>query len=118
MIKPDLYSIGLSPEQISVFEYMLDRIEALEKTQPKHFQKPTQQDIAIYMSEKGCQGYIEEADRFFNYYESNGWCVGKKPMKDWKAAVRNWLKNNYSQPNKSERNAVSASLRNIQNTDW
>ena len=27
---------------------------------------------------------------FFNYYEANGWKVGRNPMKDWKAAVRNW----------------------------
>lgn len=24
------------------------------------------------------------------YYESNGWRVGKNPMKDWRAAARNW----------------------------
>jgi hypothetical protein len=25
-----------------------------------------------------------------DYYTSNGWMVGKNPMKDWKAAVRTW----------------------------
>ena len=34
-----------------------------------------------------------DASYFYDYYESNGWCVGKKPMKDWKAAVRNWMRN-------------------------
>ena len=28
-------------------------------------------------------------------YESKGWKVGKNPMKDWKAAVRNWERNEY-----------------------
>ena len=28
--------------------------------------------------------------KFFNYYESNGWKVGRNPMKDWKAAIRTW----------------------------
>jgi len=32
-----------------------------------------------------------EAERFFNYYESNGWKVGKNPMKSWKHAVTNWI---------------------------
>jgi len=32
-----------------------------------------------------------DALRFYNYYESNGWRVGRNPMKDWKAAARNWL---------------------------
>jgi hypothetical protein len=34
-----------------------------------------------------------EAQRFWDYYESNGWKVGRNPMKDWKAAVRNWQRN-------------------------
>ena len=27
---------------------------------------------------------------FIDYYESNGWKVGRNPMKDWKATARNW----------------------------
>lgn len=33
-----------------------------------------------------------EAQRFMDYYTANGWKVGKNPMKDWKAAARNWRK--------------------------
>lgn len=32
-----------------------------------------------------------EAQKFINYYDSNGWKVGRNSMKDWKAAVRNWI---------------------------
>ena len=32
------------------------------------------------------------AEHFFNYYESNGWMVGRNKMKDWKAAIRTWSK--------------------------
>ncbi|MBP2281713.1 hypothetical protein H4V97_000031 [Flavobacterium sp. CG_23.5] len=41
------------------------------------------------------QEYSEfEAERFFNYYSSNGWLIGgKTKMKDWKAAARNWMLN-------------------------
>ena len=39
------------------------------------------------------KGHPEEAERFFNYYQSNGWKVGKNKMKDWKAATRTWLIN-------------------------
>lgn len=34
-----------------------------------------------------------EAEKFYNYYESNGWKVGKNPMKNWKAAANNWITN-------------------------
>ena len=33
-----------------------------------------------------------EADKFFNYYTSNGWKVGKNAMKSWPHAVANWRK--------------------------
>lgn len=38
------------------------------------------------------QGKVE-AEKFFNYYESNGWRVGKNPMKSWQHAVNNWITN-------------------------
>jgi len=35
-----------------------------------------------------------EAEKFYNYFQSNGWKVGgKAPMHDWQAAARNWLLN-------------------------
>lgn len=39
-----------------------------------------------------------QAERFFSYYDSNGWKVGKNPMKNWKSAVAGWL--NRSTPEK------------------
>lgn len=33
-----------------------------------------------------------DANKFFDFYQSKGWMVGKNKMKDWKAAVRNWEK--------------------------
>jgi len=35
-----------------------------------------------------------EANKFFNYFESNGWKVGgRAKMKNWQAAARNWILN-------------------------
>ncbi len=35
-----------------------------------------------------------EAEKFYNYFQSNGWKVGgRAPMKDWRAAARNWILN-------------------------
>ena len=54
-----------------------------------HFQKPTLEDIRAY-----CMGRANnvDAEQFYNFYESNGWMVGKNHMKDWRAAVRTWEK--------------------------
>lgn len=51
------------------------------------FSPPTVKEVRAYCAEKG---YTLDADRFVDYYTSNGWKVGKNPMKDWKAAVRTW----------------------------
>ena len=33
----------------------------------------------------------QTATDYHNYYVANGWRVGRNPMKDWKAAARNWI---------------------------
>lgn len=63
----------------------------------KRFVKPELEEIREFCFEKNIN---IDVDRFFNYYESKGWKVGVSPMKDWKAAVRNWAKNDsiYARP--------------------
>lgn len=60
---------------------------ARAKEPPKRFTPPTTDEVSAYAKEKG---YQIDADRFVDFYASKGWLVGKSPMKDWKAAVRNW----------------------------
>ena len=69
-----------------------------KKRRSSVFVKPTLEECIAYAQEKGYQWNIE---RFFNYYESNGWRVGQNPMKNWKAAMRTWntKEPQYSQPN-------------------
>jgi hypothetical protein len=53
---------------------------------------PSLEETQIYFLEKSFPQI--EAERFFNYFESNGWLVGgRTKMKDWKAAARNWMLN-------------------------
>lgn len=54
------------------------------------FKIPLQSEVQAYIKEKKgwpekfCQHY---AERFWNFYNSNGWKVsGRAPMKDWKSA--------------------------------
>lgn len=52
------------------------------------FRPPTVEEVSAYAMEKGYAGF--SAERFVAYYESNGWRVGRNPMKDWRATVRGW----------------------------
>ena len=67
-----------------------DIVIVKDKAKVKRFVKPTLDDIFDYCSER--QNNVDY-QKFYDYYSSNGWKVGKNPMKDWKAAVRTWEKN-------------------------
>jgi hypothetical protein len=59
------------------------------KDKRKRFTPPTLEEVKSYCQERKNS---VDPERFINFYESKGWVVGKSPMKDWKAAVRNWEK--------------------------
>ena len=58
----------------------------------KRFIKPTIEEIAEYCKER--RNNIDP-EKFYDYYESNGWKIGKNHMKDFKAAIRTWEKNDF-----------------------
>lgn len=57
------------------------------------FQKPTLEEVKQYCLERKNN---VDPENFIDYYESNGWLVGKNKMKDWKASVRTWERRNNS----------------------
>ena len=66
-------------------------------TKRKRFEKPTLSEIKEYCIERNNN---VDAQHFYDYYESNGWKVGKNSMKNWQAAVRTWEKNSYTSTTK------------------
>ena len=60
------------------------------KEKKSNFQIPKIEEIQTYCIERNNN---IDTEYFYDYYESNGWHVGKSKMKDWKAAVRNWERN-------------------------
>jgi hypothetical protein len=70
-----------------------DRLELeRDKNKATRFIKPTIDEIKTFLNEQEYETDIDRyADRFYNFYESKGWKVGKEKMKDWKAAIRGWL---------------------------
>ena len=55
----------------------------------KDFKKPTVEEVAAHVAEKG---YTFDPEAFWNFYESNGWRVGSHAMKSWHAACVTWQK--------------------------
>jgi len=72
----------------------------------KRFTAPTVTEVQEYITEKG---YHMDAEAFVDFYTSKGWKVGSQPMKDWKAAVRNW--------NRRDREDKRPSKNNFNNFD-
>jgi hypothetical protein len=71
----------------------IKEISSLRSDTKKNFIKPTLQEIQAYCQERKNS---VNPQKWLNHYESNGWKVGKNPMKDWKAAVRTWENSDYS----------------------
>lgn len=78
----------------------------------KRFVKPTIEEVRAYCKDRNNN---VDAEKFISHYDSNGWKVGKTPMKDWKASVRTWEKNDFNnhkvvqeEPPKPQFNVVKA----------
>lgn len=79
----------------------IETVEAEEVTTPTDaraaspartpMKRPTLEEVQAYATEKG---YSVDAELFIAFYESNGWKVGKNPMKSWRAALVTWQKRN------------------------
>lgn len=74
-------------------------------------ESPSSQQVEIYFTEN--QWSATEAQKFFNYYQSNGWLVGgKTPMKNWKACASNWMLNaeKFNNGKTNQSNSVTSSV--------
>jgi hypothetical protein len=92
------------------------------KVSRSHFRAPAYDEILNFMKERNSLAgnvwndakVVTESKAFFNHYESNGWMVGKNKMKNWEAAVRNWMNNNSkfenNKPNQNEREKRNSEL--------
>jgi len=52
------------------------------------FQKPHFEEVLAYFVSERAGNH---AKKYYDYYESNGWRVGKNPMRNWQASARNWI---------------------------
>ena len=66
-----------------------------EEKESSVFRPPTLEEIREHFAQKG---YPEEAERFYYFYESKGWFVGKTKMKKWKMAAAGWITRTVNPP--------------------
>lgn len=79
-----------NPEQWAVQKEIAEPDTKTEKAKRTVFRKPTVGEVSAYAVE---MLYEMDAQAFVDHYDACGWVVGKnKPMRDWKAAVRNWVR--------------------------
>ncbi len=50
---------------------------------------PTVEEIKTYCAQRSSP---VDPERFYDYYKARGWCMGKDTVRDWKALLRNWEK--------------------------
>lgn len=50
------------------------------------------EEVKAYFQEKGSNK--KEGEKFYYFYESKGWKVGKESMKNWKMAAKGWISRN------------------------
>lgn len=88
--------LKVSKNRVKVVEMNGEKLEPKNKTSKRKsealFAPPDIVAVRNYFVE---QNSVEiEAEKFYNYFQSNGWKVGgKAPMKDWQAAASNWILN-------------------------
>ena len=93
-------------------EIDIKNIDKENKEKSKRFTPPTLEEVQAYCNERNNN---INPEYFVDYYNSNGWIVGKAKMKDWKATVRNWErreneKNSGHQPKKNTDQAQTGNI--------
>jgi len=91
----NISNLGEQPQNFKIDNLFSEEKKEEEKKlreKKKLFSTPTNGEIKKYFQQ---QNFPElEAQKFFNYFSSNGWLVGgKTPMIDWTAAAQNWMLN-------------------------
>lgn len=76
-------------DHVTVTDREKDASASTAPAKSSRFHPPDIAEVRAYFAEKG--GTDAQAQRFMDFYTSNGWKVGKNPMKSWKAAASGWM---------------------------
>ena len=88
-------------DNVNVNVNVNDNVNVNTNRVPKaRFTKPTKEEITDFAITNNLS--TDMVDEYFDYYEGNGWKVGRNPMKDWKATYRRWCRNSFKSHKKDE----------------
>lgn len=91
----DAYEVRLGEDRLGGDNTPPNPPEGESAKKRTKFVRPTPEQVDAYIAEMGYSGF--DGEQFCAHYDSNGWKVGKAPMKDWRAAVVTWAKGRRSQ---------------------
>lgn len=80
-----------TPKEVKNISTIVD----IGRTNSEESKRPTLEEVTAYCNERNNK---VDPQKWIDHYASNGWKVGKNPMKDWQAAVRTWEKNELAGP--------------------
>lgn len=83
------YEIEIENENEDINGIEEKRVSEKKETQ-KRFIPPTIDEVIFYCNERRNN---VDPQKWFDFYSSKGWMIGKNKMKDWKAGVRTWENN-------------------------
>ena len=86
-----------------------------EIKEKREYTTPSLEQIVAYCTERKNK---VNPQRFFDYYQSNGWKVGRNPMKDWKAAVRTWEQRDQVPEKASSKTPVKVRVLSLRVAKW
>lgn len=73
----------------SIGKVSIGEVKKGKRDTPARVTRPSVDEVKEYAN---AIGISLDPQAFVDYYDANGWKVGKNPMKDWKAAARNWAR--------------------------
>ena len=89
----NIYDNKIDNKTIKEKKEIKEKKKDLPETKERVFKKPSVEEISSYCQERNNNINPEQ---FYDYYEANGWKINRNPMKDWKATVRNWERNEFN----------------------
>lgn len=84
------YLLNIADPNWTSNQELVDAFNRLDQSKTKRFEPPSLQEVGIELKRQNVRHPFMQADKFWNFYESKNWMIGKNKMMNWKAAIKTW----------------------------